>query len=92
MLKPGIYKCEPDGACGEVTIKVKETEKSYVFTLVENTCYFSPGHIDMLFAKSGRAVIPRDKPSPHAMPWKGDDWFTIYPYRAGIPFLFNLVK
>ena len=81
MLKPGIYKCEPDGARGVVTIRVKETEKSYVFTL-----------IDMLFAKSGRAVIPRDKPSPHAIPWKGDGWFTIYPYRAGIPFLFNLAE
>ena len=89
-LKSGVYVCKPDGAYGEVVIKAKETDKSYVFELVDNTCRYSPGHIDMLFGKSGRAVIARNKPSPHSMAYKEDDWFVIYPYRAGIPFLFEL--
>lgn len=62
-MKSGIYKhIRYEGIFGGViTIRVSETEKSYVFELIENTFRYSPTHIDMLFSKLNRAVINKDK-------------------------------
>lgn len=73
-----------------VTIDIKVTEKSYIFTLVdiiEN--YGAAYHFDDLFRESKRLVIRRDKPSKHAIHTWSDDSFTLYPYRVGTPYVFN---
>jgi len=72
-----------------ITIKVKETEKSYILNLMENTYRYSPAQIDMLFYKSNNVVIKKFK-NPHPIRDYGN-WFVIYPYQSGIPFVFELV-
>lgn len=89
----GIYKYEDKEAImnyGRVILKVSETAKAYYFQLIENTMRYSPAHIDMMFAKSDSVRINKERTS-HAMNL-GEDYFVIYPFRAGIPFLFELVK
>lgn len=73
-----------------MTITVKETKSSYIFTLLEVQGDFIPTQIESLFKKSNRAVIRKQK-SGHPVK-VGDDntWFVIYPYQAGIPVLFEL--
>ncbi len=95
MLKPGRYKAEQDGDIFHAyryVMEVKETEKSYVFKLVEVVNRYADDQIEHIFGKNGRAVLRKDKPSRHAMRVWGDDNFTIYPYQAGIPFYFKLEK
>lgn len=91
MLISGQYKATKDGLFGyEITIDAKETEKSYILNLISNNSRYSPAHIDMLFAKSNKVKIDKEK-SQHAMRvWSNND-FTIYPFRAGIPFYFELM-
>ena len=93
-LKNGNYKYVHGGyGGGEITIAVKETQKSFIIQLLENTCHYSPAHIDMLFKDSNKVTINKEK-SKHAMRF-GDiskDWFVIYPFQAGIPFAFDLVE
>lgn len=91
-MKKGLYRYSKDELfnSGVITIEVSETNKSYIFKLIENTFRYSPAHIDMLFSKSNRIMINKEK-NPHAINI-GEDYFVIYPYRAGIPFLFDYVE
>jgi len=73
-----------------ITIEVKETEKSYIFKLVKNTYRYSSAQIDMLFSKSNNVTINKLK-NTHPIIDYGN-WFVIYPYQSGIPFLFELDK
>lgn len=92
-LEEGNYKCKPHGCCGEITMHVKETETSFIYNLIENTCRYSPGQIDMMFAKSTRAVNKKRGGShPMRLVEGCHDWFVIYPFHAGIPFTFELVE
>ena len=89
-MKNGFYRYEDREYCynrGSIIMRVKETEKTISFELVKNDMRYSPAHIDMMFAESNKAKINKDK-SHHAINF-GDDYFVIYPYRAGIPFLFE---
>ena len=90
-MKNGIYVCnKEDFGRGNIKVKFKETKSSYILDLIENTAYFSPGHIETMFQNSNRCIIKKDR-SQHAFlkdDYKGE-WFTIYPFIAGIPFLFN---
>lgn len=89
-MKKGLYRYAKGGGCfnkGVIIIEVSETAKSYVFKLIKNTLRYSPAHIDMMFEKDGKTIINKEK-SPHAINF-GEDYFVIYPYRAGIPFLFE---
>ena len=71
---------------------VKETKTSFVFDLIENTCRYSPAHIDMMFAKSNRCVNKKQG-GRHPMRFIEGlyDYFVIYPFQAGIPFSFDLI-
>ena len=94
MLKPGIYLAENDESIWDsykITMEVKETEKSYIFHLVELKSRYSADHIKMLFKNSERAVISKGK-GGHAMRVWSDEDFTIYPYQAGIPYWFQRVQ
>lgn len=91
MLISGKYKAIEDGLFGyEIIISVKETDKSYVLNLINNNSRYSPAHIDMLFAKSDRVKIDKEK-SKHAIRVWSDKDFTIYPFRVGIPFWFEFL-
>ena len=94
VIQNGVYRyTHEDMGGGVIELDVKETEKAFKFTLIKNTCHYSPAHMDMLFAKSDKAVV-RKQGSRHAMRFSSafDDYFVIYPFQAGIPFLFELVK
>ena len=89
MLKPGRYVAENNDDHlfrYKIVMDVKETEKSYVFTMVEYDNRYGYDHIATMFKGKTRKTIRKDKPSGHAMRVWGDNSFTIYPFQAGIPF------
>ena len=93
MLKPGRYVAENNDSWHSrcrIVMEVKETEKSYVFKLVEYDNRYGYDHIKTMFNGKKRKTIRKDKPSGHAMQVWGDDNFTINPFQAGIPFYFKL--
>jgi len=71
-----------------IVMDVRETAKSFIFSLVDLKSRYSASHMAMLFSKSKRAVIKKAR-SPHAMRIWPDGSFTLYPYQAGIPFYFR---
>lgn len=92
-LTPGLYKAVNGDSIFdeyEITMQVKETEKSYIFQLVDFKSRYSAAHIEMLFKKSKRVVIRKDK-GGHAMRVWSDHDFTIYPFQAGVPYWFEKV-
>lgn len=95
MLVEGKYK----HACGdnwwdrfEMTITVRETKSSYIFTLLESSGKFIPDQIGTLFKKSNRAVICKQKGGHPVSVGDDNTWFVIYPFQAGMPFLFELME
>ena len=89
----GLYQCTKNWQGNneyDIKVRVKETEKSYSMQLVENNSRYSPGHIDRLFSKKDKIMIKKEK-SQHSMNVWSDNDFTIYPFRAGIPFHFEKI-
>ncbi|MBQ8401051.1 MAG: hypothetical protein IJX14_03885 [Clostridia bacterium] len=69
MLKQGLYIAESNESIWDaytIKMQVKETKKSYVFELVDLQSRYSAAHIEMLFKKSKRFVLKKDK-GGHAM-------------------------
>ena len=94
MLKPGRYVTENKNGSWiyryRIVMEVKETEKSYVFKLVEYDNRYGYDHIERMFNGKERKTIRKDKPCGHTIRVWGDDSFTIYPFQVGIPFYFKL--
>lgn len=91
MLKQGLYIAENNDSIWDaytIKMQVKETKKSYIFELVDLQSRYSAAHIEMLFQKSKRFVLKKDK-GGHAMRIWGESDFTIYPYQTGIPYYFK---
>lgn len=94
MLKAGLYKAEHnDGIFDQykIVIDVKETEKSYTFNLVEFDTRYSATQMEDLFRDSKKVIIRKNR-GGHAMRVWDDESFTFYPYQAGVPFYFKLIK
>lgn len=92
-LVEGLYLSERNNSIFDqykIIIKVRETEKSYIFELVEYESRYSPAQIDMLFAKSKKVIIKKHR-SGHAMRIWSNHCFTIYPFQSGKPFCFELL-
>lgn len=104
MLQSGVYKADKDGWDGyELTVDIKETEKSLILKIIDYKFRYSPVQIDTLFKtdfdrmsyeeqqniKNGkyRAVIKKQG-GGHALRLWGDNSFTLYPYQSGVPFYF----
>lgn len=93
MLLPGKYvseKTEHYLDSYRIVMEVKETEKSYIFTLIDFQSRYSAGHIELLFSKSKRVLLRKNK-GGHAMRVWDNKSFTFYPYQAGIPYLFEKI-
>lgn len=91
MLKQGMYKAENHERFLDsyvITMEVTETDKSFIFVLVDFDSRYGAQHIEALFRKSKRVVIRKNK-GGHAMRIWGDEDFTLYPFQAGIPFYFK---
>lgn len=94
MLKSGLYKAEQDGNIFnyyKIIMEVKETEKSYTFNLIEFDRRYGATQMDDFFRKSKKVIIRKNK-GGHAIRIWGEDNFTFYPYQAGVPFYFELIK
>lgn len=94
MLKTGLYKAEHnDGIFDQykIVMDVKETEKSYTFNLVEFDTRYSATQMEDLFRDSKKVIIRKNR-GGHAMRVWDDESFTFYPYQAGVPFYFKLIK
>ena len=94
MLRQGLYVAENDDSIWNaysIEMRVKETDKSYIFELVKFESRYAASHIETFFSKDKRVVLRKNK-GGHAMRVWGDDNFTFYPYQAGIPYYFRLAK
>ena len=94
MLKNGMYKAEHDEGMFDrykIVMNVKETEKSYIFELVEFDSRYGATQIETLFAKSKRFVLTKKKGGHSVQVWSDHD-FTFYPYQAGVPLYFERVE
>lgn len=91
-MKTGVYRAENTDSIWDsfdITMNVKETEKSFIFELLSFNSRYAGTHIEMLFAKSKKVNLNKRK-SGHAVCVWDDKSFTFYPYQAGIPYLFYL--
>lgn len=95
VLRPGIYRAENNDNWLNsymVRMEVKETEKSYIFRLIDFQSEYSATHIPRLFSnKSKRVVLRKDKGGHAIRKWSDED-FTFYPFQAGIPYHFRKEK
>lgn len=91
-MKNGFYKYTDDGipGGGHVILKVTETERSYIFRLIENTCKYEPTRLLNLFKKSNKAIIKKKNGGHPVIGYSTG--FVIYPYQHGIPYLFEYIE
>lgn len=89
----GIYEAENNENYLDyyrIKMQVNETEKSYVFCLIEFDSRYGAAQMKLFFAKTKRVVLQKNK-GGHAIRIWSDDDFTFYPHQAGIPFYFKKI-
>ena len=86
----GTYRCVKEHEY-DIKVKVHETAKSYIIQFVEDNSRFFPAHLGMLFGAKNKAVIKKEKSKHYFEVYDDGKWFIIYPFRMGIPFLFDKV-
>ena len=98
-MKNGRYRHTSDRYHGHIDIELKETDKTIALTLIEvSEDYDGYDHfimLIMLFRGRNRLILSKANfyKSNHAISLsETGKWFVIYPYRAGIPFAFDLVE
>lgn len=94
MLKSGLYVSENSDSIYDaytIKMKVKETDKTFIFELVELSSRFSAPHMKKLFQNSKRFWLRKSR-GGHGLQCWDDSSFTFYPFQAGIPFVFKLVS
>lgn len=93
MLKTGRYVAENNDSWMSryrIVMEVKETQKSYIFKLVEYDNRYGYDHLKLMFNGKERKTIRKGKNGGNIVRVWGDKDFTIYPFQAGIPFYFKL--
>ncbi len=92
MLKTGVYVAKNhDGSYLDryrVTIEVKETEHSHILKLIEFDSRYAASHISSMFGGKSRIVL-RKPDCKHSVRVWNETSFTLYPYRCGVPYLFE---
>ena len=94
QLKNGIYKAEHNNSIFDkyrIVVNVRETEKSFIFELLEFDSVYSPAPMEEFFRKSKRVVLRKNKGGHAIRIWNYKN-FTLYPFQAGIPFYFRLAE
>lgn len=77
---------------GEVIVNIKKTNKTTTITPISSKPLYTYGCIDQLWDK-GKITIREPKPggkikvTRHLLEEWGNGTYTLYPDRAGIPFL-----
>ena len=75
-----------------IELDIVVNEKSYILTLRGLKTKYGATQIEDMFRKSKRYVFRRNKPNEHAMCVWDNTSFTLYPYRLGVPYVFNKSK
>lgn len=96
----GIYKCtitkqyantgDEVFTMGDIIVRAKDSEKSLALTLLENTVRYDAPQIDDMF-RENKTIKINKRGSKHAYNEWGDNSFTLYPYRVGVPYIFELI-
>ena len=73
------------------TIKVKETEKSYIFELVNFQGHETLSGVNGLFTKSNRIVFGKND-GIHGLEECGENSFFLYLFRNGKCLLFEKIR
>lgn len=89
-LKSGLYYYDGEERDVFFVVDVKETNEFIKLKMIENSSYFTPNHFDMMFHGKKTCSI-RKHNCPHAVNKSGNDWFCIYPGRAGVPYPFRMI-
>lgn len=92
MLRQGLYVAENDENIWNayrIEMRVKETEKSYIFELVSFKSRYGASQMEDFFRKAKKVTLRKNK-GGHAMRVWGEDNFTFYPYQVGTPYYFRL--
>lgn len=74
-----------------VLVEMRETETSYIITPITDQ---PAGHFDCYLDslwELGRMVVKKKKGKHRMVDW-GDDEYTLYPYRSGLPYWLRPVK
>ena len=79
----GLYKLNDQ----DVFVRVKETNASFIFQLVSCSRRFLDPPLDGFF-KQDKTTIKKSG-SKHAVQIWSDGYFTLYPFRVGVPFVFS---
>ena len=64
MLRQGLYVAENDESIWNaytIEMRVKETDKSYIFELVKLESRYAASHIETFFSKDKRVVLRKNK-------------------------------
>lgn len=86
-MKNGLYKCEM--RTGEIFVSVKDTKAALSLKLISNSVKYDAPQIDDMFF--GRETVNINKRgSKHSYIDFRDNSFTLYPYRVGVPYYFEL--
>lgn len=89
-LKPGLYYYDGEERDVFFVVDVKETNEFLKLKMIENSSYFTPNHFDMMFHGKTTCSLRKEK-CPHKVNKSGDDWFCVYPQRAGVPYPFRFM-
>lgn len=93
-LISGIYKCEvwyDSISMGNIILAVNETEYAFTLKLLKNTVRYDSPQIDDMFANTDTVRIKKSG-SKHAINVCSQKRFVLYPYRVGVPYMFDLVR
>lgn len=97
MLQPGLYCSEhqSDNYLDDyrVVIHLKETATAFHLTLEDGQFRYAAAQLEAMFERGEKQkVLVHKRGSQHAICLWSDHDFTIYPYRAGVPYHFTKIE
>lgn len=98
MLQTGLYCSEhqSDNYLDNyrVVIHLKETATAFHLTLVDGQFRYGAPQLEAVFQRGEkiRVLVHKHRRNQHAMCIWSDHDFTIYPYRAGVPYHFVKIE
>lgn len=88
-MKNGLYKCEM--RTGKIFVSVKDTKAALSLKLISNSVKYDAPQIDAMFYETKEVKIKKPG-GRHGYVDFGDNSFTLYPYRVGVPYYFELTE
>lgn len=86
----GTYRSYKEGEY-DITLRVKETVASYMLTRIYDRSRFPQIRWYMMFRNKDTIRIDKNKSTHKIEFFNNGENFVVYPYRDGIPYLFEKV-